>query len=58
MGISQSRLIAILASVAGLLTTGATFAGFVKPQYAVYMLAGAAAITAFTERVQGGASKK
>ena len=55
---SISRIIGILALLATALTTGASLVGQIKPQYAVYMLAVAGAINAFTERVSGGLSKK
>ena len=48
-----SRIIGILSFVATVLTFAATFLGQIDPQYSVYALALAAAINAFTGRVQG-----
>lgn len=55
--INWSRIIAVLSFIATALTFGATMLGQIDPQYAVWALALAAAINAFTERVQGGESK-
>jgi len=49
-----SRIIGILSFIATALTFGATLLGQIDPQYSVYALALAAAINAFTGRVQGG----
>ena len=54
----MSRAIGIVSFIALLLSGAATLAGGLAPQYAVYALALAAAINAFTERVQGGASQE
>ena len=55
---SISRIVAILAFVAMALSTGAGLIGALNPKIAATMAAIAAAITAFTERIQGGASKQ
>jgi hypothetical protein len=52
----MSRVIGILSFVALLLTGLSTLLGAVAPEYTVYALALAAAISAFTERIQGGSS--
>jgi hypothetical protein len=48
-----SRVVGILSFIATILTFGATFLGQLDPQYGVWALALAAAINAFTGRVQG-----
>lgn len=48
-----SRLVGILSFIATALTFAATLLGQIDPQYSVYALALAAAINAFTSRVQG-----
>ena len=52
-----SLILGRLSLVATAITTGASFLNYVKPSWAVYALAIAAGINAFTERVQGGKSK-
>lgn len=53
-----SRIISILTIVATILTFGIDyFGGFLGPDVRTLLLGIAAAILAFTERVQGGASK-
>jgi hypothetical protein len=54
----MSRVIAILTLVGAAATALAGFLGGIRPQYAAIALGVAAAIAAFTERVQGGASKR
>lgn len=53
---SVSRIFGILALLASALTTAASFLGAIKPQWAIYAVAIAGAINAFTERVHGGTS--
>jgi hypothetical protein len=53
---SLSRIIGILSIIAAACTAFATAFGAIRPQWAVYAVAGAAMINAFTERVQGGKS--
>lgn len=48
-----SRIIGILTFIATGLTFAATYLGQINPDYAVYALAVAAAISAFTGRIQG-----
>ncbi len=55
--INWSRIIGVLSFIATALTFFATLLGQIDPQYAVWALAASAAINAFVERVQGGASK-
>ena len=55
--VNWSRIIGILSFVATVLTFGATYLGQIDPQYSVYALAAAAAINAFTGRVQGTPDK-
>lgn len=52
----MSRLLGLLAVIATVCTAAATLLGYVAPEYAVYAVALGAAISAFTERIQGGAS--
>lgn len=52
-----SRIIGILSLIAAGATAGATVVDAINPKWAAMMLAAAAAINAFTERVQGGVSK-
>lgn len=54
---STSRIWSILALIVAALTTLATLLDAIAPKYAVWALAIAAGIAAFTERVQGGKSK-
>lgn len=53
-----SLILGRISLVATAITTGATFLNYVKPAWSVYALAIAAALNAFTERVQGGKSKQ
>ncbi len=53
-----SLIVARLSLVSAAITAGATWFGSFKPQWAAVALGIAAAINAFTERVQGGASKQ
>lgn len=53
-----SLILGRLSLVATAFTTAATFLNYIKPSWAVYAVAVAAAINAFTERVQGGKSKQ
>jgi hypothetical protein len=53
---SWSRIVGILSIIAAACTAFATAFGAIRPQWAVYAVAGAAMINAFTERVQGGKS--
>lgn len=55
--LSFSRFLAILALIGAACTAAAGFLGAIRPQYAAVALGIAAAIAAFTERVQGGKSK-
>lgn len=48
---SLSRILGILALVATVLTTAASLLNSIAPKYAIYALASAAAISAFTEKV-------
>lgn len=48
-----SRVLGILSLLATILTFAATYLGQIDPQYSVIALAVAAAINAFTGRVQG-----
>ena len=50
---SLSNIIGILSFIATVLTFGATFLGQLDPAYSVWALAAAAAINAFTGRIQG-----
>jgi hypothetical protein len=52
-----SRFVAILSLLAAAATAVAGFLGGIRPQFAAIALGIAAAINAFTERVQGGAGK-
>lgn len=54
---TASNIIGILSFIATVLTFGATFLGQIDPQYAVYALAAAAAINAFTGRITGTPGK-
>ena len=54
---TMSRFIAILSLLGAAATAVAGFLGGIRPQYAAVALGTAAAIAAFTERVQGGKSK-
>lgn len=54
---TMSRFIAILSLLGAAATAVAGFLGGIRPQYAAIALGVAAAIAAFTERVQGGKSK-
>ena len=54
----MSRVIAILTLIGAACTAVAGFLGGIRPQYAAIALGIAAAIAAFTERVQGGTSKQ
>jgi hypothetical protein len=51
-----SRILGILALIATALTTVASLLNAIAPKYAVYALATAAAISAFTEKVTKPAS--
>lgn len=53
-----SIILARLSFVASALITGASLIGNYKPTWALYAVAVAGAINAFTERVQGGKSKQ
>ncbi len=53
-----SRIIGVLSFIATALTFAATYLGQLDPSYSVYALAFAAAINAFTGRVQGTPSGK
>lgn len=54
-----SRLLSILTTVAGVLTFVLSYGvGFIPAEYVPIIVGIQAAILAFTERVQGGASKK
>ena len=53
-----SLILGRLSLVATALMTGASFIGNYKPTWGLYAMAVAAAINAFTERVQGGKSKQ
>jgi len=53
---SLSRIIGILSIIAAACTAFATAFGAIRPQWAIYAVAVAAMINAFTERVQGGKS--
>lgn len=48
---TSSRIFGILALIVSVLTTAATLLDQIAPKYAVYALAAAAAISAFTEKV-------
>lgn len=48
-----SRIVGVLSFVASLLTVGATFLQAVSPEWAVFVVALAGAINAFTGRIQG-----
>lgn len=54
---TMSRFIAILSLLGAAATAVAGFLGGIRPQFAAIALGIAAAIAAFTERVQGGKSK-
>lgn len=54
---SGSRIIGVLAMVSSFLSAGAGLLGTLRPSWAITLLAVSAAISAFTERVTGGASK-
>jgi hypothetical protein len=53
----MSRIIGILASVVQVLNLAAVLVGGFKPQYAIWIAAAAGAVSAFSERLQGGLSK-
>jgi len=53
-----SRVIGVLSFIATALTFAATLLGQIDPQYSVWALALAAAINAFTGRIQGTPSGK
>lgn len=58
MQFNWSRIISVLTFIATALTFAVHYLGGVIPAEYMVLIAGlAAAITAFTERVQGGASK-
>ncbi len=58
MQINWSRIIAILSFAVTILTVLTTyFAGLLPPDVSILILGITAAISAFVERVQGGASK-
>lgn len=58
MQINWSRIIAILTFIATITTVlGTYFSGILPPDVALLLAGLGMAITAFTERVQGGASK-
>lgn len=58
MQLNWSRIISVLTFLATALTFAAHYlTGVIPPEYMTLIAGLAAAITAFTERVQGGASK-
>lgn len=50
---NKSRILGIAALAVQILNAGAVVVGSISPEYGVYIAAAAAAVSAFTARVQG-----